>query len=201
MMTDPSEEKMLKQINRIKQSVKSMSRMTEDVVFLQKVDWDSASKDLNEVDLERLLKEVIKFEKSDCLKENEVNLDLHLNPEFLTNSHILEKLFHILINNALKYGQTSPLKIKATQEESTLHFKINNEGTPLNQDNKEHIFDLFFRGNNAQESEGIGIGLTIAKRIVDSLEGLISVESDAKNGTTFKVSIPESKKEEKKSAA
>lgn len=176
MMTERTSEKKIKHIERIKNSVKALNKMTEDVTYLQKIDWSKVKQDASKVQVSKLLTEAIQHVTTDLNFNGNIEVDRSLNGEILSNAPMLEKLFQILINNAIQYGGASKIHIELNSANKGFVFIIHNGGESLDADNLKQIFDLFFRGNNANEKAGIGIGLTIARRIVESM-GEISMHS------------------------
>ncbi|MGH2645852.1 MAG: sensor histidine kinase, partial [Chitinophagaceae bacterium] len=69
------------------------------------------------------------------------------------------------------------------EEEVVLKIKDHGAGIPL--DDQQHLFELFFRGNNVSHIQGTGLGLTIVKRYVDLMHGKISFKSEPGMGTEF----------------
>ncbi|HET7896911.1 MAG TPA: ATP-binding protein, partial [Flavisolibacter sp.] len=64
------------------------------------------------------------------------------------------------------------------------------EGIGIGETDQEHLFQTFFRGRNAQNIQGTGLGLNIVKRYVDLLNGTLSLQSELDKGTTVSVAIP-----------
>lgn len=98
-----------------------------------------------------------------------------------------------LIDNAIKYtrpGGTVTISLKSDKKE--IGFQIQDTGAGIPEQQKERVFGKFFRGSNVlrMETEGTGLGLFIAKNIVESHGGRISFESEEKKGTTFYFTIP-----------
>jgi signal transduction histidine kinase len=103
----------------------------------------------------------------------------------------LVELSTILIENAIKYsGNSKSVEVK-TRGRGVLEVKdfgIGIPGTDL-----PHIFERFYRADSSRSKEkidGYGLGLSIAKSIVDKLGGKIRVESKPGRGTTFSVQLP-----------
>ena len=82
--------------------------------------------------------------------------------------------------------------VKLFKEKSSCILTVNNGGEPIPPEDLPHIFEKFFRGDKARssKSEGYGLGLSIAKNIVEGCGGSIYVDSDAIHGTTFTVKLP-----------
>jgi two-component system, OmpR family, sensor histidine kinase CiaH len=115
--------------------------------------------------------------------------------KFAGDKDKLINLLVILLDNAVKY---SPFKktihTKAWKTKHYVHFSIKDEGVGIAEKDLPHIFDRFYRADSSRTNEGktsgYGLGLSIAKMIVDQHHGSISVKSNVKNGTIFIVKLP-----------
>lgn len=114
--------------------------------------------------------------------------------KFLGDFDQLVQLFVILLDNAIKY---SPVKSTITINSKTLDHQvvinIQDEGVGIDEKDLPHIFDRFYRADKSRTKNtvpGYGLGLSIAKKIVDSHRGLISVKNTIGKGTTFTVQFP-----------
>jgi signal transduction histidine kinase len=97
----------------------------------------------------------------------------------------LLQLFQNLISNAVKYAGNRPPQVEVTAEESPTHWilRVKDNGSGIEPEYQERIFDLFARGSS--KPGGSGIGLAICKRIVERHGGEIHLESTPGVGTTF----------------
>jgi len=157
---------------------------------------------LKEVDLYKLLDEAIVFSNKSIrgkkldIKTNRQNDDLTV----YANDFLLD-VFENILHNAIKYNQNDPVKININVQKELidqkkyikLEFKDN--GIGIFDENKEFIFQ---RGQNIdKKARGMGIGLSLVKKIVESYDGRIWVENriknDYKQGCNFVILIPESK--------
>lgn len=105
-----------------------------------------------------------------------------------------------LLDNAMRYtrsGGTVTISLKHVKKE--IEFSIKDTGVGIPKDQQGRIFTKFFRGVNVirMETEGSGLGLFIAKNIVEAHGGRIWFESDVKKGTTFYFTLPAKKEFEK----
>ena len=110
------------------------------------------------------------------------------------NTQSLVELMSVLVDNAVKY---SPAKgkievgIKKTRKCGIV--EVTDEGEGICKKDIPHIFDRFYRADSSRgknKADGFGLGLSIAKSIVDTHRGSISVKSKARRGSTFKVILP-----------
>jgi signal transduction histidine kinase len=108
----------------------------------------------------------------------------------------LKQLMYILLDNAVKYspdGGRVSLQLSETARHWTM--KVTDEGIGIHPDDQPRIFDRFYRSDKSRTRTlgGHGLGLSIAKWIVDIHHGTISVESEPEKGSTFIVTIPKEK--------
>src|SRR5512136_921225 len=106
----------------------------------------------------------------------------------------MRQVFTNLLNNAVKYAPPdSVVTIRAWYEPDTLYFEVEDEGPGISTEDLPHIFDEFFRSDNVSDTPGVGLGLSIAKKIVDAHHGEITVKSVhgfGATGTRFTIAIP-----------
>lgn len=98
-----------------------------------------------------------------------------------------------LIGNALKYGAPdTPVRIKIDPVDGRVMLTVHNEGEPIPQEQIESLFQVFRRAGAAKEGnrEGWGIGLPYARSVAESHGGSITVDSEARRGTTFMIDMP-----------
>jgi two-component system OmpR family sensor kinase/two-component system sensor histidine kinase BaeS len=104
----------------------------------------------------------------------------------------LRQVFGNLLTNALRHSSAgSTIEIIAQHDANTVMLSVSNSGQPLTPDQLEHIFEPFWRADEARDRDqgGSGLGLAIAKRLVDLHSGTIEVESKS-NRTIFHVRLP-----------
>ena len=164
-----------------------MKKLIDQMLFLAKSDAETAQVELSDVDFSSIVEgtslnfEPIAFEK-------EVFLDLEIESGIVLhgNSMQLNQLAHILIDNAVKYSEKQGVvKICLSNKGDKIEFSVNNKGNVISPEDLEHIFDRFYRAEKSRSTKGYGLGLAIAQSIVQSMNGKLTAESDAENGTTF----------------
>ncbi|HET7090929.1 MAG TPA: ATP-binding protein [Anaerolineae bacterium] len=106
----------------------------------------------------------------------------------------MRQVFTNLLNNAIKFSPPgSTVTFRAWYEPETLYFEVEDEGPGIPPEDLPHIFEDFFRGDYAGEAPGAGLGLSIAKKIMDAHNGKIVVKNlygESESGTRFTVVIP-----------
>jgi signal transduction histidine kinase len=109
------------------------------------------------------------------------------------NKESLLELINILVDNAIKYSRPKgKIVISTDKTGSSTSFSVHDNGIGIDPFDLPHIFDRFYRADSSRsksKTDGYGLGLSIAKEIVDHHGGTINVESSLKAGTTFKVKL------------
>lgn len=108
-----------------------------------------------------------------------------------------EKILYNLISNAFKftpdYGHISvSLRTKREKEQTLFEIVISDSGIGISNHDKEHIFELFYKGSSQsfEQVHGTGVGLVLVKDYVHMHSGKISVDSEQGRGTIFSITIP-----------
>lgn len=121
----------------------------------------------------------ISNQTEDCLIEAEKNS--------------IEELFVILLDNSIKYSLANgKVVVTSDKKDGRIEIDIRDNGIGISPVDIPHIFDRFYRGDKSRTNSGVpgyGLGLSIAKQIVDRHHGTISVVSRLNAGTTFKLSL------------
>jgi PAS domain S-box-containing protein len=95
-----------------------------------------------------------------------------------------------LLSNAVKYGSQKPVRISASSDGSRVTVKVRDEGIGIGEEELPRIFDRFERLSARSGREGLGLGLWIAKIIVEAHGGAILAESEVGEGSVFTVTLP-----------
>lgn len=147
----------------------------------------------NPVDMGKILRE-IKEELISPKKDKDLVLDIKNTPEVYGDKTMILQLFTNLVGNAVKYstlpGQTARVVVNGDEKDGYVTYTIEDNGIGIDMRYANRIFELFKRMDNVRKIEGTGVGLAIAKRIVEKHEGKIWLESRLNHGTKFYVSLP-----------
>jgi len=104
---------------------------------------------------------------------------------------LLRRVLLNLLDNAAKYtpdGGTITLSVQA--DEHNFHFAISDTGHGISQEDRVHLFEIFYRARTQQQQGGAGIGLAFCKLAVEAHGGKIDMRSEPGKGSTFAFSIP-----------
>lgn len=114
--------------------------------------------------------------------------------DFKGDKEQLARLFTILLDNAIKYGKEQGwVKISANKADHSVVISVKDNGQGIETKDLPNIFDRFFRADHSRtknSTNGFGLGLSIAKQIVENHHGSIGVRSQLGHGSTFIVKLP-----------
>jgi signal transduction histidine kinase len=95
-----------------------------------------------------------------------------------------------IVDNAIKYAPGSPVRIELdSPRPGTIGIAVSDEGPGIPADDRNAIFERFFRGANRGEIEGSGLGLSIAKRALERAGGTIAIDPSFARGTRFVMTL------------
>ena len=164
-----------------------MKKLIDQMLFLAKSDAGETNVEMSDVDFSEIVEgaslnfEPVAFEKN-VMIDSQIESEITLRG----NATQLNQLTHILIDNAVKYSaENSTVTITLSKSGDSTEFSVNNHGTVIAQDDLEHIFDRFYRAEKSRTTKGYGLGLSIAQKIVQGMNGKLTAESNEQDGTTF----------------
>src|SRR5215208_2809875 len=103
----------------------------------------------------------------------------------------LRQALSILLDNAVKYTpEGGRVTMKIVEEDSSVAVEVSDTGIGIPEDQIPHLFERFYRAEEARSTEGLGLGLSIARQIAEDHEGGIEVRSKPREGSTFIIRIP-----------
>jgi PAS domain S-box-containing protein len=102
----------------------------------------------------------------------------------------MEQILTNLVSNAIKYGNQKPVEVSVSRVGDVGVLVVTDQGIGIAEEKIPVIFERFERGGSARSYGGLGLGLYIARRLVEAHGGEIHVESDIGRGSTFTVKIP-----------
>ena len=182
-------------IERIVEQAKHLSVLVNDLLFIARQGAGAAGLNLQTIDLSELLQKVcgdakvIAHEKSvDIAFANGSAHDM-----VRGDPARLRQLFLVLLDNAVRYSKSdSEVKVEIGKSGGEVTVRVSDHGIGIPPEELERIFERFRRGGNAaaMNEEGLGLGLPVAKAIVEAHKGRIEMASRVGQGTTVTVALP-----------
>lgn len=118
-----------------------------------------------------------------------VEVDLTL-PPMLTDELRFKQILYNLLHNAIQHTEIGEITVTAYQRQKHMVIEVSDTGKGIPAQDLERIFNAFYQVKNNHHKDGLGLGLSIAKNIVDKLNGAIYVKSTFGEGTTFTFTMP-----------
>ncbi len=123
-----------------------------------------------------------------------ITSDVQKNLNVQGDERLLRQVLSILVDNAVRYSgeQTPKIHVSLAEHEHKLQLSVQDNGVGIKAGELPHIFDRFYRGSraNAINSTGHGLGLALAKEIIDKHHGTIDVKSSPNQGSNFTINLP-----------
>lgn len=183
-----------KWIYYIKSEVERMTKLTNDLLYLAQVDHSDIRFIFNDFNFSETVEEVILTMEA-LIYENNLLFYYDIEPDVISygNTEQIKQVTMILLDNALKYTNSKgkiDLYLKKYNNKAVM--TISNTGRGIPEEHLNHVFDRFYRidKSRSKESGGYGLGLAIAKTIIEQHGGKISAKSNANENTIFTVEIP-----------
>lgn len=182
-----------KWIRNVESEVNQMQSLLDDLLMLAKLDSATDQIEVGVVSISDIAFEsAMAFEPVFFDAGHELNIDIDQGVMVKGSSAHLRRLIIILLDNAKKYSfDKIPISIKLKRNGKNVILSVNNFGEIIPDQAKKNIFDRFYMEDKSRSRTGnsYGLGLAIAKEIVNMHDGKISLVSDEVNGTTFVISL------------
>ena len=180
-----------KHIERIKSAVTNLTDILNEFLSLGKIEDGKVEPKWSSFNIKETITSVVR--QMEPLRKNKQHIryrhsggeEVHLDPSLLKNILIN------LISNAIKFSpENSTVDIQTENKENSISICVRDKGIGISKEDQEHLFERFFRGSNATNIQGTGLGLHIVSRYIQMMDGTIRYESVLEEGTTFIVEFP-----------
>ena len=184
-------------ISRIVEQAKHLSVLVNDLLFIARQGAGAARLNLQTIDLGNLLEKVCGDAKVLAHPKSVAITYANGSPQDFVHGDParLRQLFMVLLDNAVRYSNSKgEVKVDVASTAGEVRVRVSDSGIGIAPEELEGIFERFRRGGNAAElnEEGLGLGLPVAKAIVEAHKGRIEMDSRLGEGTTVTVALPAS---------
>jgi PAS domain S-box-containing protein len=188
-------EKREKHIKRIKSAVGNMKDILEDFLSLGKIEEGKIQLNPELLtpgelrdELESVLQEMQRLTKL----SQQITHTFTVTDDCNIDRKMLRHIMTNLISNAIKFSpEGSSIDVSSENKKNELVFTIQDTGIGISESDQKHLFERFFRAENASNIQGTGLGLHIVNRYLDLVDGHIELASKLNKGSTFIVHIPQ----------
>lgn len=176
---------------KILENSRRLSNLSSNILMLSKLENQQMVAGCGEFRLdEQIRKTILLLEDKWATKGIEFDMDLP-RQMYCGNEALLERVWSNIIDNAIKFSPNGgSIRIGMACAADKLFVTIADEGSGMDENIQKHIFEKFYQGDKSRREEGNGLGLALAKRIVELSGGEITVQSQAGQGSAFTVMLP-----------
>lgn len=187
-------EKRVKHIERIKNAVSDMKNILDDFLSLGKLEEGLIKADMQTISAEDCAKEIYSVinEMQVHLKQGQKIIFHQEGDHAVTiDKHFLKNICMNLLSNAIKFSpENSLIHLHTCFNANEFILSAKDNGIGISEEDKQHLFERFFRAKNAINIQGTGLGLHIIAKYLELMNGTIKIESELEKGTKFTVHIP-----------
>jgi len=192
---DITSEELLERLDDIEESNQRMIKLVNDLLHVAKIEQGGLNSKPENIFLNKIINDLIKeYELLANASNTKITLETELDiPPVKIDAQGISMLMHNLIDNAIKYTKEEGLiKIRLIKKRKTVRCEIEDNGVGIPEMDKKSIFKKFFRSQNIMKHQtvGSGLGLFIAKSVIEGSNGKIGFWSKENKGTTFWFELP-----------
>ncbi|HLG40907.1 MAG TPA: PAS domain-containing sensor histidine kinase, partial [Chitinophagaceae bacterium] len=185
---EEEQDKRSRHIDKIKDSVKHLNDILEDFLSLGKLDEGRVESHSNEFNLHELLSETVDEMKGLLKKNQNIRVNYTGHEIIGSDKKLLKNVIINLITNAIKFSaEGEEMNISAKAGPDITVIEVEDHGIGIGKEDQDHLFTSFFRGANALNIQGTGLGLHIVKRYLDLLGGSVRLKSALGEGTSVTI--------------
>ncbi len=178
-------------LSRAEVQCRRLERLVEQLLDVSTIQAGRLALHLEEVDLVALAQEVAgRFEEELALARSPLLWRIDGPVIGIWDWGRLDQVLTNLLMNAIKYGVGKPIEIRIMEQDGKARLVVADQGIGISPERLPHIFKRFERGVSVRSYGGLGLGLYIARQIVEAHGGSIGVESTPARGSTFTIELP-----------
>jgi signal transduction histidine kinase len=190
----PKEDFVGKMLGNMRQEVKRMTNLVSDLLTLARTDSNKVERRMETFDFRPQAEKAIESVQP-LANSKQIMLNLHAPAALIAKGdpQRLSQLLYILLDNAIKYtSQGGEVMLFVAAEGNQLCITVQDTGIGIKQEDYQRIFERFYRSDKSRSRQmgGHGLGLSIAKWIVETHDGTIKVSSEIGKGSIFRIRIP-----------
>ncbi len=181
-------------VDIVKRHTNRLINIVQDLMMLSELENVNKTLLKSQVNLNNLVDNVSKiFEPKLAEKKLEYIVDVDKDfPEIMIDNFKIEQVFVNLIDNAIKYTEEGKIAVNIKKDGNTAIFEIADSGVGIPDEDKDRVFERFYRVDKSRSRKvgGTGLGLSIVKHIIQLHGGTIFIDHDYKNGSKFVIHLP-----------
>lgn len=188
-----------KHLQRIISSVNLLTDILNDFLSLGKMEEGKLKAKFAEFNLQDLIQNILEEMKNNLKKDQIINYHHEGKTNIFLDKSLLKHIVMNLISNASKFSAaSSTINIRTTNSEEKMSLTVTDNGIGISEEDQKHLLERFFRGSNAGNIQGTGLGLHIISKYAEMMNGKIKCKSQLDKGTEFTVTFNTKKKHHEK---
>jgi len=185
-------------IEHINHNSEKLLQIIGDIIDLSRLESSQIEITYEEASVNSIVNEIVE-ESRKIIKRNEKSIIINVmnmleeNGDLIFTDRIwLKRVLNHLMDNAVKFTLEGSIRLSYAKENDSLVFRVKDTGIGINKENLDHIFEEFRQeiDGHHRPFEGLGVGLTLAKEVIERMGGRIFVQSEKGVGSEFSFSIP-----------
>ncbi len=177
-------------LERSQVAASRLSSLIEELLMLSRLDAGVLTPDLGRVAVASLLAGI----RDAAVEPEQVLVDVNQGGTLHTDGGLLGRALGLVVDNAIKYGGTAEISaVGPTAQDERWTFEVSDRGTGFTDDIRATAFEMFTRGTGTTTVPGLGVGLPIARTLVEVLDGdLVIDHAHAGRGALLRITVPDS---------
>ena len=181
-------------LRRIQEECTTMERLVSDLLILSRMQNPDFELDTEVINLIAVAQDAMRGLRI-LMKEKDLTGEVTYDDEMSLidgDYDRMRQVFVVLMQNAIKYCDSgTEIRVHIRRENGEVIATVTDHGVVIPEDEWDHVFDKFYRATTHGSREGSGLGLVVAKNIIERHGGFITVESHEEEGTVFTMTLPE----------
>lgn len=185
------EEKKQKHIKRIQSSVNNLNDILSDFLSISKLEEGKIHADMSLFDLNSLMNEIASDMRQNLKAGQKIVINYNGDKMVFLDTKLVKNILFNLISNAIKFSsEGKSIVLDADVYANEIKIAIQDQGIGISEEDLKHLFERFYRGKNAFNIQGTGLGLHIVGNYVDIMKGHLHLTSKLNEGTRIEITFP-----------
>jgi signal transduction histidine kinase len=188
--TSDDQPKREKHLDRIISSVNMLTDILNDFLSVGKIEEGKLQVNLTRFNIEILISAIVEEIKNNLKKKQEISYHHTGNPDVVLDSSLLKHIIMNLVSNASKFSpENSCIEMKTIRNGNQVILSVKDHGIGISKVDQQHLMQRFFRGANAGNIQGTGLGLHIVSKYAELMNGIVTYNSELGKGTQFVITF------------
>ncbi len=189
-ITTDEQPKREKHLQRIISSVNMLTDILNDFLSLGKIEEGKIQVRMTRLNIKELITSIADEIKNMMKKNQKIWYHHEGNPDVLLDASLLKHIIMNLISNASKFSpEESHIEITTIHQKQHIILSVKDDGIGISKEDQKHLMERFFRGANAGNIQGTGLGLHIVSKYAELMNGTVQFKSELEKGTEFVITF------------